>query len=61
MRWMLPSYCDEVSSAAVDVHAVKLHTDQLVGLRHEESCAAELGGLSREGELTLHGHHVQAT
>lgn len=50
---------DEVSSPAVDVDVVVLHSDHLVGLGHEESGAAELRTLGREGELTLHSHHVQ--
>lgn len=51
---------DEVPSAAVHVHVVVLHGDDFVGLRHEESGAAELRTLRGEGELTLHRHHVQA-
>lgn len=56
----LSAHRDEVPSAAVHVHIVILHGDDFVGLRHEESGAAELRTLRGEGELTLHRHHVQA-
>lgn len=54
-------YLDEVSSPAVDVDAVILHTDDLVGLSDEESSTAELRPVCCEGELTLYCHHVQTT
>lgn len=57
----LSAHRDEVPSAAVHVHIVILHGDDFVGLRHEESGAAELRTLRGEGELTLHRHHVQAS
>lgn len=57
-RW---AYRDEVSSPAVDVNAVIIHTDHFIGLCYKESCTAELRTLRCEGELTLHCNHVQAT
>lgn len=52
---------DEVSSPAVDVNTLIVHSDHFVGLRQEESCTVELRSLWCEGELTLHCDHVQTS
>lgn len=54
-------YRDEVSSTAVDVNTVIIHSDHFIGLCHEEGCTAELRTLCCEGEPTLHCNHVQAS
>lgn len=54
-------YRDEVSSSAVDVNTVIFYSDHFIRFCHEESCTAELRTLWREGELTLHCDHVQAS